>query len=163
MRQTELEKKERRRQRRKRLIRAEADYLARKGRFAMTAQYMQHGGISVQEHCLRVADTSLRIADCLPVRVNRRNLVRGALLHDYFLYDWHEKDASHRLHGFFHPGKALRNAKEDFLLTRREEDIILRHMFPLTLVPPGCADSWIVCAADKICAAQETFGGLIGK
>lgn len=159
MRQNESDRRMRRRERIQKLINAEAGYLDRRGRYGLTARYMQHGTVSVRAHCLRVAYISFLIAEYVPLRVNRRDLIRGALLHDYFLYDWHEKDASHRWHGFFHPGKALRNAKKDFLLTKREEDIILRHMFPLTPIPPAYAESWIVCIADKICAAQETFTG----
>ena len=79
-----------------------------------------------------------------------------ALLHDYFLYDWHKADPSHRLHGFYHPGTALRNARQDFALTPREENIIHRHMFPLTPMPPATREAWIVCLADKYCAAAET-------
>ncbi len=79
----------------------------------------------------------------------------GALLHDYFLYDWHVPNAETRLHGLRHPRRALQNAREDFALTPLEADIILRHMFPLTLVPPACPEGWAVCMADKLCALLE--------
>ena len=92
---------------------------------------------------------------CFGWQVDRAALIRGALLHDYFLYDWHEKDDSHRLHGFTHPRTALRNACADWTLTDREQNIILRHMFPLTPVPPACREGWLVCLADKLCAVQE--------
>ena len=95
--------------------------------------------------------------------VNRRELIRGALLHDYFLYDWHEKNAGHRFHGFIHAGRALQNARKDFKLTIREENIILRHMFPLNVVPPMCKEAWLVCLADKICASKETVAGRIHR
>ena len=52
---------------------------------------------------------------------------------------------------------AMRNACEDYELTEREKNIILRHMFPLTVVPPACREAWIVCLADKICAVLETL------
>jgi hypothetical protein len=84
--------------------------------------------------------------------------VRGALLHDYFLYDWHEKDGGHRLHGFRHPAFALYNASKDFSLNRKERNIIARHMFPLTVLPPRCLEAWIVCFVDKYCAFSETMG-----
>lgn len=134
-----------------------ASRLERESRFSMTKEFIQHGTCSVYEHCLRVAGLSCRIAARLPGTADMDSLMRGALLHDYFLYDWHEKDSSHRLHGFFHPGKALENAREDFLLTAREEDIISRHMFPLTPIPPITREAWIVCMADKICSLQETL------
>ena len=59
------------------------------------------------DHSLAVAYLSLWIVLRLGLRLDLRSLVRGALLHDYFLYDWHEKDASHRWHGFHHARRAL--------------------------------------------------------
>lgn len=112
--------------------------LDEQGRMKYTQKYMQHSDISVYKHCISVAYTSVELADRLAWNVNRRELIRGALLHDYFLYDWHEKNAGHRFHGFIHAGRALQNARKDFKLTIREENIILRHMFPLNVVPPMC-------------------------
>lgn len=100
---------------------------------------------------------SLIIAKKLHIKVDRKALVRGALLHDYFLYDWHEKGGGHKLHGFRHPYSALRNASRDFKLNNIEENVILRHMFPLTPIPPKCREAWIVCMADKYCSAKETM------
>lgn len=138
-------------------INQEIRNLCEKGRFTQTIRFVQHGDISVCEHCIAVAYLSVRIARALPIHMNYRALIRGALLHDYFLYDWHEKDRSHSLHGFRHPGKAVKNAGEDFRLSKREQNIILRHMFPLTVIPPACREAWIVCIADKICAVAETL------
>ena len=123
--------------------------------------FRQHGEISVYGHSLAVAARCLAIADRLGCRVDRTSLVRGALLHDYFLYDWHEKSRSHRWHGFTHPKRALENAARDFALNDVERDMILRHMFPLTFRPPRTKEGAILCAADKFCALGETFGGLL--
>ena len=79
------------------------------------------------------------------------------MLHDYFLYDWHEKNKGHSLHGFKHPYFALRNASRDFRLNDIEKNVIVRHMFPLTPIPPKCREAWIVCMADKYCSARETM------
>ena len=49
----------------------------------------------------------------------------------------------------------LQNARADFALSPIEENAILRHMFPLTLIPPRCREGWLVCLADKICAVCE--------
>ena len=92
-----------------------------------------------------------------------RALIRGALLHDYFLYDWHEADKSHRFHGFIHAGRALLNAEKDFELSDIERNMIKSHMFPLNPVLPRYRESVILCVADKICAARETGSGVYGK
>lgn len=127
--------------------------------FLSTKAHIQHGSMSVQEHCINVAKTSLYIRDKLKIKCHTRDLVRGALLHDYFLYDWHKNDMQepHRLHGFFHPGKALRNAKREYDLTQRQMDIIIKHMWPLTIIPPMCREAWIVTSADKYCSLLETL------
>lgn len=126
--------------------------------FKKIAAHVQHGTMSVQEHCINVAKTSVMINRKLHANCNEKDLVRGALLHDYFLYDWHKGDPEdNRLHGFAHPGKALRNAKKEYDLTDRQEDIIKKHMWPLTVVPPLCREAWIVTAADKYCSTLETF------
>lgn len=132
-------------------------YLIQKGRFNETKKYIQHGSTSVYQHCLNVASMSVKIADKLPIKINRDALVTGALLHDYFLYDWHDGKKGRRLHGFSHPRLALKNAMEDYSLSPRTKNIIARHMFPLTLIPPLYLEAWIVCLADKICAVEETF------
>ncbi|ETA81707.1 HD domain-containing protein [Youngiibacter fragilis] len=139
------------------LIETIVGQLCENSRFTQTAQYKQHGKTSVYEHSIAVAYTSCWIAGRLHVHVDYISLIRGALLHDYYLYDWHDKSDGHRLHGFFHPRRALENACEDFELTAKEKNMILRHMFPLTPIPPYYLESWIVCAADKLCAMKETF------
>jgi uncharacterized protein len=129
----------------------------RKTRFDYTKQYIQHGKTSVYKHSVSVAYASCVIAARLNLKVDVREMVRGALLHDYFLYDWHVKDKSHRLHGFTHPKKSLANAMTDFQLSSTEQDIIVKHMFPLTVVPPVHKEGWIVTFADKYCSLRETF------
>ncbi len=140
----------------KRMIAEIIHELSREGRIRKSRSFIQHGNTSVYEHSVRVAYYSLKAAEFLHLNGHRKELVRGALLHDYFLYDWHEKDRSHSLHGFRHPFTALRNASADYRLTRREQNIILRHMFPLVPIPPACPEGWIVCMVDKGCSLYET-------
>ena len=124
-------------------------------------RFTQHGETTVFEHCVAVAKYSLLIAYSLEklfrIEIDKDSLVRGALLHDYFLYDWHEKGQGRRLHGFTHPGIALKNADRDFDLNEIEKDIIVKHMFPLTPFLPSHRESFIVSLADKWCALAETF------
>lgn len=122
--------------------------------------FFQHGHMTVFDHSVAVACLCLYWVRLLRLRVDRRALVRGALLHDYFLYDWHVPDPSHRLHGFTHPRRALENAERDFRLGPIERDAIVRHMFPLTPMPPRYWESALVCGADKLCALCETVSAL---
>lgn len=134
--------------------------ICRNSRMLESVRYMQHGTTSVFRHSVSVAYVSFWLARRLSVNVDERSLIRGALLHDYFLYDWHEKDASHKWHGFFHAGCALRNAMEDFELSEIEQDMIRHHMFPLNPGPPRSREAWLLCLADKICSTGETIGGI---
>ena len=144
-----------------------AQALETQGRFGHTRSFIQHGTMSVHAHVISVARASLAMAERLErlgIRIDRASLIRGALLHDYFLYDWHDPDPSHRLHGFTHPFAALARAEEDFDdLTPRERNIISRHMFPLVPIPPTCREAWLVCLADKACALHETIAGRLPK
>ena len=74
-----------------------------KSRFSMTKKFIQHGDVSVYQHCIFVAYMSCRIANKFNLNVDKRSLIRGALLHDYFLYDWHDKNKPAKFHGFTHP------------------------------------------------------------
>ena len=121
--------------------------------------YIQHGCTSTLEHCIAVAYVSYYIARKFHIKCDLDSLIRGALLHDYFLYDWHEKQDCPRLHGFSHAKKALDNAARDFELTNIERDIILKHMFPLNMKFPRYRESYIVTTADKICSSYEVIYG----
>ena len=134
------------------------DILSSKG-MEIEKKCTQHGSFSVYDHSLYVTSMCIGLAKKLHLKVNEKALVRGALLHDYFLYDWHEPKKENRIHGFTHPGKALKNAEKDFKLGRIERDMIRKHMFPLTPKPPRYKESIILCLADKICATYETAGG----
>ncbi len=142
-----------------RLLQKHALDILQSENFKSTRNYIQHGSIPVHTHCIDVADKSIAISKLLGIRCSERELIRGALLHDYFLYDWHDKDRENYqvLHGFYHPGIALRNADKEYHLTLRERDIIKKHMWPLTVVPPLCREAWIVTTADKYCSLLETL------
>ncbi|MCR5669512.1 MAG: HD domain-containing protein [Butyrivibrio sp.] len=135
--------------------------------FLKLKNFIQHGNVTVYEHCIHVALCAIKLNDKLGIKAKQSALVRGALLHDYFLYDWHDAEAPGnihpKLHGFYHPGIALRNATRDFTLTEREKDIIKKHMWPLTLKTPMCREAWVVCMADKYASTLETLKLRKGK
>lgn len=133
------------------------DDILHSGGMEREKEYMQHGAVSVYHHSVSVAYVSLYLARRFDIQVDEKALVRGALLHDYFLYDWHVPDPAHRLHGFLHAKRALKNAIRDFDLGPIERDIIRKHMFPLNLAAPKYPESVLVCIADKLCAVGETL------
>lgn len=137
--------------------------LSTSNRWKIEIECIQHGNVTVFEHSVNVAEISIAFAEKLPITVNEESLIKGALLHDYFLYDWHYKEQSPGLHGFKHPYIALKNAEEDYDLNDIEKNIILRHMFPLVPIPPRYKEAWIVCVADKYCAFGETVSGWLKK
>lgn len=80
------------------------------------------------------------------------------MLHDLFLYDWRKKRPDGKgLHAFHHPRIALENSKKIFDLNKKEEDIILKHMWPVTLAFPKYKESYIITLSDKYCALLETY------
>ena len=128
----------------------------RDGKLDRMKAFIQHGSVTTYDHVLSVAKMSYRMNLFLKANANEEALVRGALLHDYFLYDWHTWKGP--LHGPYHPKAALENAKRDFTLSACEENIIRSHMWPLTLFhAPKTKEAVIVCIADKICSTKETL------
>lgn len=120
--------------------------------------YRQHGNLSVKEHSINVAVKSIEFVDKHNIKCDKKSLVVGCLLHDFFLYDWHEKgNRMSNLHAFTHPTTALNNAKKYYKLNKIEEEMIKKHMWPTTLSLPTKTEIWVIVLIDKICAFQETF------
>ena len=124
---------------------------------AKMKEYIQHGRTTCMEHCVNVSYLSYLF--CRDHGLNARCAARAGLLHDLFLYDWHlyHRQKGERLHGFQHPLKALENAEKAFELCEMERNIILRHMWPLTITPPRYKEAYVVVWFDKYCSLMETF------
>ena len=144
-----------------RLLRKHGEDILQSENFRSTRAHIQHGTMTVHNHCMDVARYSLLLNKKLGIGCNKHDLIRGALLHDYFLYDWHDKEyLAHRqrLHGFHHPATALHNAEKEYQLNEIQREIIKKHMWPLSVVPPTCREACVVTAADKYCSLMETVG-----
>lgn len=124
--------------------------------FLKLQNYFHHNS-SIYEHAMIVSYISYSI--CKYLRLDYRSAARGGLLHDFFLYDWrkHRKPGHgrKRYHGLAHPEIALKNSMEHFELNDIEKDIIIKHMWPLTLRPPRYQESFVVTLADKYVASRE--------
>ncbi|MDO4614991.1 MAG: HD domain-containing protein [Lachnospiraceae bacterium] len=130
--------------------------LTRDPRIRRMKQYQQHTISNTFDHVCHVARMSRKIQKKLRLSLSEAELLRGAMLHDYYLYNFRENPIGPYAHGTSHAQIAAENADRDFHLTEKEKQIILSHMWPLNLTRiPRCREAWVVTAADKICAFQE--------
>lgn len=74
--------------------------------------YRHHSNGSTYDHSIKVAYLCYCHYHRFKSKVNLNELLRGALLHDYFLYDWHDKSDPNTIrglaHDFLHPNRALK-------------------------------------------------------
>ena len=111
-----------------------------------------HHGINRYDHCFRVAYHTYNVTKLL--HLNYESATKAAMLHDFWTDELiHEKSGMKRFRN--HPSIAVENAKKYFTLTELEEDIIKKHMFPITLCPPKYLESWIVDCIDDIASVYE--------
>ena len=121
--------------------------------------FNQHADTSCYRHCMQVAFYTYII--CKKLHLDYISATRGAMLHDLFLYDWHNHERTEKtfrsLHAFAHPKIALQNATKIFDLNEIEQDVILNHMWPVTIRFPHFKETVVVTFADKYSATRETF------
>ena len=115
--------------------------------------YKHHYVYTRLEHCLSVSYYTYVI--CKFLHLDYKSAARAALLHDLFFYDCEDKISRPKNHIKNHPKIALENANKLFNLNKKEQDIILKHMWPLTFSPPKYLESFIVTIVDKYCAFKE--------
>ncbi len=118
-------------------------------------KYRHHYSTTCFQHSLNVSYYNYIV--CKKLGLDARSAARAGLLHDLFLYDWrteHRKKGE-KPHGMRHPQIALENAKAHFDVDKREEDMIVKHMWPLTVRLPVDAESYVILAIAKYSAAIE--------
>ena len=121
-------------------------------------KYRQHYDVTTYEHCLNVSYISYKIARFF--KWDYESVARAAMLHDLFLYDWRNSKRELGLesyHAFVHPKIALKNASAEFRLNEKEKDIILKHMWPVTISLPKYKESYLITLIDKYSAIQESI------
>ena len=114
---------------------------------------IEHHGISRFDHSLKVSYYSYKIAKAMHLDYEQTAI--GGLLHDFFLSPENRTQKDRMKSVFVHPKQAVAMAKSQFELTKKEEDMIRSHMFPINLSVPKYAESWIVSMVDKCVAANE--------
>lgn len=118
-------------------------------RFNEMREYHHHKEIDCHFHSVFVAYLTYKI--CRFTSCNTEEATRAAILHDFYLYDWHITKHD-ELHAWYHPKQAKINAEKYFgSLTPKQEDMILAHMWPLHLMPPRSKEGMVLTMADKIC------------
>lgn len=128
-------------------------------RLMQMRMFRQHKGVTTYDHSINVMNFSMKIANKLHFDdTHMHNLMIGAMLHDYFLYDYHvtKRHINGEIHAWYHPKAALANAVHDFRLNDIQKNIIRSHMWPLTFLhPPKSREACVVSLADKLCAVLE--------
>lgn len=119
--------------------------------------FRQHYSTSIFIHCQNVAYYTYKF--CKKHNLEYVDATRAAMLHDFFLYDWREKRDDKKIlpHGFTHPRTAYENAIKYFELNDMQKDVILKHMWPLTVIPPRYKESFVITLTDKYSALQEWY------
>ena len=129
-------------------------------------KYRQHGETDTYQHSCNVAVIALKIAMFFNIKDDKiMNIIKGSMLHDFYLYDYHgHRNTSEGFHAFVHSKIALRNAQKYFNINKRQQNIIISHMFPATIFyVPKYIESWIVNISDKYCTIREVLHHCIYK
>jgi len=111
----------------------------------------RHHDRTALTHSLAVSTRAWALARRLGL--DAASVARGALLHDFFLYDW--RDGRNPHHPTGHARVALGNARARFSLNPVEEDIIVAHMWPIGKPFYSYRESALVSLVDKFVSTKE--------
>ena len=127
--------------------------IAGNGEYLKLREYTHHNSTTRYQHCLNVAWYTFLW--CKNGDLDYISAARGAMLHDFYLYDTKEFRKTGASHNVVHPRQALSNAKKYFEVNAIMEDCILNHMWPSGKGKPKTVEGFVVSAADKYCASLE--------
>ncbi len=110
------------------------------------------------DHSVYVSFVSYKI--CKRMGLDYTAAARAGLLHDFQIASNLEKKHCRFVMFFKHPKIAAKHSAQTFKISKLEENIIERHMWPATpLAIPRYKESFIVSSVDKYCAIVEIMGG----
>ena len=119
--------------------------------------FRQHYETSCFDHCLIASYYCYLYGK--KFNLDYVSCARAAMLHDLFLYDWRKRQPDRKgLHAFTHGKTACENASKLFDLNDKEKDIIVKHMWPVTLLSlPKYRESFLITIFDKRSALKSFF------
>ena len=114
-----------------------------------------HRGSNCYIHSFKVAKLAVKRA----LRHKKGDLeviLIGAILHDYYLYDWRVDRSKMRHHMSSHPYTAAENAERDFGIHEPIKKVIQSHMWPVNFKDfPKTKEARIISNADKAIYLKE--------
>lgn len=118
----------------------------------------QHRTSNTYRHVCLVCEECIYYGIRKRKRYDYKSLIRGALLHDFYFYDWRVDKVNKKGHASKHPFRAIENAKKYFNLNKIELDIISSHMWPINLFKfPKTKEGRLVMLVDKMVTLKEVF------
>ena len=118
-----------------------------------------HRGSNCYEHSFKVAKKAIRKSiKSAKKNLNLEVVLIGAILHDYYLYDWRQDRSRLKGHANNHPGIAIENAIRDFDISEEVKAVIKSHMWPINIRTfPNTQEAIIVSLADKAVTIGESL------
>ncbi len=117
-------------------------------------QYRHHQDTNTHFHSVYVSYRVMKMCEALEI-INTREIVRAALLHDFYLYQWYT-EKHEEYHIWYHPKEAVKNINKHFgKMSDYQQNMILSHMFPTCVELPKSKGAWILTLCDKRCALED--------
>jgi uncharacterized protein len=123
--------------------------------FLQTKNVFSHGTVTIYDHSIAVAEMAFSLIENSQ-KIDKKCVVHAALLHDFFLYEWHVWGWRYVKHGWTHPAIAAEKAREVFGISDKVYSCIKNHMWPWTLFHfPKSREGWVISLADKVVSVKE--------
>ena len=116
-----------------------------------------HRGSNCYLHSFKVAKKAIK-KSLNKKDINLEVVLLGAILHDYYLYDWRKDRSKLKKHGKNHPDIAINNAIRDFDISDDVKSVIKSHMWPINIKDfPKSKEAKIVSLSDKAVTIGESL------
>lgn len=119
-----------------------------------------HRGSNCYEHSFKVAKKAIKhgLRRINKEKIDLEVILVGAILHDYYLYDWRSDRSKRKKHCHNHPDIAVANAVKDFAISKKVQRVIETHMWPIKFKDyPNSKEARIVSVSDKMVTIGEAF------